>query len=248
MRRGPGGSTGTDGGAGPPGTAPCGGLRAGAPRVATAVALAALPALGGCLEPGEPTYEDARVAWAAYPETVVVGETFSFEAAGPASTTTCAYLDTLMLEIGDSAATVSARRRVYDNPWCSETRVSFYEVRAVEVARPGRYPVRTAGGRELGALVAVDSGRFSPLTTRGEGTVARAGGCLLFGPGWASNQRTFALRDAPEEVRRVAGTDTVVRVAGDLLGYSLCGDFGSRPTVRVDSARVTDRTVDDWYP
>lgn len=200
------------------------------------------------MDPGEPTPDDTPVAWAAYPETVVVGREFSFEVAGPLATNSCARFDTLVLEVSDSAVALAARREVFTEGWCSEGRTSFYEVRALVVPRAGRYPVRTAAGRDLGTLVAADSGIFSAMHTVGEGTVRYAGGCFFFGPGWAHGQRPFPLRDAPARVRRVAGTDTVVRVAGRLRGYSRCGGYGSRPSIRVDSARVTDRTGADWYP
>lgn len=215
-----------------------------------ALPLAALPALlaSACLVPGEPVADDAHVAWAAYPDTVVAGATFSFELAGPVARNTCGRLDTARVEVGDSTITLWARREVYPEAWCSDERVSFYEVRSMEMARPGRYTVRTADGRPLGTMMVRDSGTFSRVRTRGEGTLRSGGGCLFFGPGWGSNQRPFALRGAPPRLEALAGTDTVVRVEGVLLGFSLCGGFGSRPSIRVDTAWATGRTGDDWYP
>lgn len=216
-------------------------------RARGAVILLALAA-SACLVPGEPVPDRAHVAWAAYPDTVVAGEAFSFELAGPVARNTCGQLDTAAVAVGDSSITLSARRQVYPDAWCSDERVSFYEVRAMRMERPGRYPVRTVDGRELGAMVVVDSGAFSRVYTRGEGTLRSGGGCLFLGPGWGSNQRPFALRQAPDRLQALAGTDSVVRVEGALLGFSLCGGFGSRPSIRVDTAWVTGRTGADWYP
>lgn len=207
----------------------------------------ALLAVAACFDPGEPTEDDARIAWAAFPDTVLVGEPFAFEAAGPLAVNTCGRFDTLLLAVSDSAVDLAARRLVYTDAWCSDERVSWYEVREAAIPRAGRFPVRTPGGVELGTIVARDSGAFSPSRARGEGTVRSAGGCLFFGPGWAHGQRPFPLRDPPDRLRRVAGTDTVVWMEGALRGYEQCGGYGTRPSVRVDSARVTDRTGDDWY-
>lgn len=215
-------------------------------KILAALAFPAL--LAGCLDPGEPTPDEARVTWAAYPETVRAGELFSLEAAGPLSADACARFDTLVLGISDSSVTLSARRQVYTEAWCTDDRLSFYEVRAVRVPGAGRYPVQAAGGSELGILVARDSAGFSRMRAIGEGTVRHAGPCLFFGPGWAHNQRPFPLRDPPDRLRRVADTDTVVWLAGRLTGYVQCGGYGSRPAIRVDTVRVTDRTGDDWFP
>lgn len=217
-----------------------------AARHGAVVALAAVAA-AGCLDPGEPTPSEARVAWVAYPETVQTAETFSFEAAGPVSPNSCGRLDTFTVAVTDSAVEVTARREVFRDAMCSDDRVSWYQVRALRIDRPGRYRVRSAEGRSLGKLVAVDSARFTGMTARGLGTLGRGGGCLLFGPGWLGNQRPFALRGAPDGLDRLAGTDTLVHVVGRLVGYGLCGGFGSRLTIRVDSARATGRTGDDWY-
>lgn len=217
-----------------------------APTVPLVVLAALLSA--GCFEVGEPVSDRAIVAWAAYPETVLVDQPFSFELAGPVAPNTCGRLDTAAVAVTDSVVRLSADRLVYPEAWCSGERVAFYEVRPLRIGRPGRYPVRTEEGLELGTLVVVESGQFSSIWTRGLGTVREGGGCLLFGPGWASNQRPFALEDAPAAVDRVAGTDTLVRVDGRLVGFSLCGGFGSRPTIVVESVRVTERTGSGYYP
>lgn len=217
------------------------------PTTGTLLVLAAAAAAAGCLDIGEPTPAPARVAWVAYPETVVTGETFSFEAAGPISDNSCGRLDTATVVLTDSTVEVSARREVFREAMCSDERRSWYQVRALELDRPGRYPVHTGDGWEAGTLVTVDSGRFSALAARGLGTLRAGGGCIFFGPGWANNQRPFALRGLPPELERLAGTDTLVHVVGRLLGYSLCGGFGSRPAIRVDSARAAGRTGESWY-
>lgn len=213
---------------------------------------AALVAAGAgstsCLDPGEPTPGPAEVAWAAYPDTVVTGNVFSFEFAGPVSLNSCGRLDTATVALEDSTIRLSARRSVFREAMCSDDRISFYQVRPMTVEEAGSYAVRAAAGRALGTLVAVDSGTFSPMGTRGWGTLRVGGGCLFFGPGWANNQRPFALRGAPGELGRLAGTDTLVHVEGRLVGFSLCGGYGSRPAIRVDRARVTDSVASDWYP
>lgn len=214
----------------------------------TAALVACLAGASGCLEIGEPTPGPARVAWAAYPDTVVMGEVFSFELAGPVSRNSCGRLDTARVVVGDSEIRLSAERSVFLDAMCSDDRISFYEVRPLALERAGTYRVVTEDGRSLGSLAVVDSGAFSPMETRGWGTLHAGGGCLFFGPGWTGNQRPFALRDAPEELRRLAGTDTLVRVEGTLTGFALCGGFGSRPAIRVESARVTDSVAASWYP
>lgn len=213
------------------------------------LALAALAvAVGtlGCWRIGEPTPGEAFVTWAAYPETVVAGEVFSFEFAGPVAPSACGRLDTATLALTDSTVDLAARRSTFD-AMCADQRVSFYEARPISIERPGRYTVRTGHGVELGALVAVDSGSFTPMRAIGEGTLERAGGCLLFGPGWMGNQRPFALRDAPDRLEALVETDTIVGVAGRLLGFSSCAWYGSRPTIRVDSTWVTGREAADYY-
>jgi hypothetical protein len=81
----------------------------------------------------------------------------------------------------------------------------------------------------------------------GAGTLRRAGGCLLFGPGWAYNQRPFALRGAPQEIAELDDPDRVVFVDGRLAGYALCGAYGSRPAIAVGRAEVTEDVADDYY-
>lgn len=198
-----------------------------------------------CWRIGEPTESEAIVSWAAYPDTVLVGQTFSLEFAGPVSPNACGRLDTAIVEIGADAIRLAGRRSVYDT-MCSDSPVAFYEARPLEIETAGRYRV-LAGGTALGELVAVDSGRFAPMRARGEGTVTEAGGCLLFGPGWVGNQRPFVLRGAPEAIRAEIDTGRRIYVAGTLAGFRLCGAFGSRPVISVDSARVTDRRVEDYY-
>ena len=102
-------------------------------------------------------------------------------------------------------------------------------------------------GSELGTITATDSGSFSRMRASGEGTVSRAGGCLLFGPGWIGNQRPFALRGAPDAVAAESESGRRVWITGLLSGFTLCGSFGSRPVIEVDRARVTDGRVDDYY-
>lgn len=224
--------------------------RAGPGRARTGAAaglLAVTLALGACWRIGEPTESAALVTWAAYPDTVVVGAVFSFEFAGPVTPNTCGRLDTAIVTVGDSTIDLSARRSVYDTA-CSRDLVSFYEARPLRIERSGAYQVRTAGGRGLGRLVAVDSGSFSRMRTQGEGTVREVGGCWLFGPGWLGNQRPFALRGAPPGVLEEAEErDRILHVEGSLAGFALCGAFGSRPSVRVDTAWVEDRGVEDYY-
>lgn len=203
--------------------------------------------MAGCWRIGEPTPGPAYVTWAAYPETVLVGDRFSFEFAGPVAPTACGRLDTASLAITDSTIELAAHRSTFD-AMCARQRVSFYEARAIALERAGRYAVRTAEGRELGTLVAVDSGAFTPMRAIGEGTLATGGGCLLFGPGWMGNQRPFALLGAPDELLALADTDRVVGTEGRLLGFSSCGTYGSRPTIRVRRAWVTERTAADYYP
>ena len=207
-----------------------------------AVALAAT----GCWRVGEGTPGDAPVTWAAYPDTVVTGETFSFEFAGPGARSACGRLDTATLSVTDSTIRLDARRTTFD-AMCAGDRVSFYEARAIRLERPGTYAVLTGDGRALGTLVARDSGRFSRMRAVGEGTLERAGGCLVFGPGWTGNQRPFALREAPERLDAEAGTDRVVGVAGRVVGFTSCSWYGSRPTIRVDSVWMTDRKGSDYY-
>ena len=199
-----------------------------------------------CWRTGEPTPGEGRVTWAAYPESVRVGETFLFEFAGPITPTACGRLDTATLAVGPAGIELAARRSTF-SAVCANQRISFYEARPLVIDAAGSYPVRTADGRDLGTLVATDSGPFSRIVTIGEGTVREAAGCVFFGPGWIGNQRIFALSGAPRSVRDVAGSDRVVHVEGMLRGFSSCGNWGSRPRIRVDTAWVTDRSAADWY-
>lgn len=214
--------------------------------LAATAGLALAIGLAGCWRIGEPTPGEALVTWAAYPETVIVGETFSFEFAGPVARTACGRLDTATVSVTDSTIELAARRSTFD-AMCAKQRVSFYEARPIAIERPGRYPVRTADGRGLGTLVAVDSGRFTPMRAIGEGTLETAGGCVLFGPGWIGNQRPFALRAAPPALEAEVETGRVVHVEGRLAGFSLCSWYGSRPAIQVDTAWVTERFGADYY-
>lgn len=213
-------------------------------RAATVAALLAL-VLAGCWRLGEPTGSPAVVTWAAFPDTVRAGETFSFEFAGPVSRDACTRLDTAYVTVSGGGVEITARRSSYET-LCPDDRVSFYEAPPLRIERPGRYPVR-ASGREFGTLVVVEEGEFSPVTARGEGTLRRAGGCLFFGPGWANNQRPFALQGDTRGLDRWAGTDTVVWVRGRLSGFAMCGPYGSRPRILVEEARATDRAGEDYY-
>ncbi len=209
------------------------------------LAMIALLVSAACWRIGEPTESDAVVAWAAFPDTVVAGQLFSFEFAGPVSHNACGRLDTALVELGGRELRLSGRRSVYDT-MCSDSPVAFYEARPFQIDTVGSYDVH-AGDLDLGGIVVVDSGRFSPMRARGEGTVTEAGGCLLFGPGWVGNQRPFALRGAGPAIRAEVDSERRVHIVGDLAGYRLCGPFGSRPVIAVDTSWVTNRTVDDYY-
>ncbi len=208
-------------------------------------ALVTLVLTAGCWRTGEPTPGEAFVTWAAYPETVVVGSTFSFEFAGPISPTACGRLDTATLAITDSTVELAARRSTF-RAICANQKIGFYEARPLEISTPGSYPVRTSTGLDLGTLVATDSGQFSSVYTWGEGTIREVAGCWFFGPGWIGGQRIFVLSSLPTEVQQV-GTDRIVYVRGRLRGFASCGSWGSRPRIRVDTAWVTDRRVGDVY-
>jgi hypothetical protein len=202
--------------------------------------------ISACWRTGEPTPSAGLVTWAAYPDSVRVGATFSFEFAGPISGTACGRLDTALLAVTETEIVIEARRSTF-RAVCANQRISFYEARPIALERAGRYAVRTAGGRSLGTLVATDSGAFSAIGTRGEGTVREAGGCWLFGPGWVGNQRVFSLSGAPEGIKEMSETDRIVHVEGRLRGFTTCGSWGSRPRIEVDTAWVTDRRGADWY-
>lgn len=207
----------------------------------------ALAVSAACWRVGEPTPGDAQVAWAAYPDTVVAGETFSFEFAGPVSRNSCARLDTATVSVEDSAVVVDARREVFDT-MCPDDRVSYYRAGALRLPAPGRYPVRSAAGRDLGAITALDSGTFASMKVVGWGTLQHGGGgCVFFGPGWANNQRPFHVEGIPDGAREVIGRDRVVWLRGRLYGWTLCGAYGSRPRIMVDSMRVTEQLAETYY-
>ncbi len=200
----------------------------------------------GCWRLGEGTSSEALVAWAAYPETVEVGAPFSFEFGGPVSENQCGRLDTATLAVTDSSIELAARRTTFQSV-CAPQHVSYYEARPITLDAPGHYRVRTATDIDLGTLVATDGGGFSGIRTRGEGTIREAGGCWLFGPGWIGAQRVFALDGLSPELRE-AETDRIVHVRGRLRGFISCGNWGSRPRIRVDTAWITDKRVGDLYP
>lgn len=177
----------------------------------------------------------------------MAGEQFPLEFAGPISPNACGRLDTAVVVVTDSTVELSARRTTYET-MCSDTPVSFYEVRAMELP-PGTYTVR-AGDAELGRIVALEGGTFAPMQAAGLGTVDQAGECLLFGPGQLGNQRPFALIGRADDLGRLGpavGSRRLVHVRGTLAGFTLCGSFGSRPAIRVSEARLLDREADDYY-
>lgn len=200
-----------------------------------------------CWRIGEPTESDAVVAWAAFPDTVVAGEAFPFEFAGPVTPDGCGRLDTAVVAVTDTSIELSATRVTFET-MCSDAPVSFYEVRPIELS-PGGYDVK-ADGAVLGRIVATEGGRFSTMRAAGTGTVERVSGCILFGPGQLGNQRPFALVGPDRELARLGpalGRRRLVDVRGTLSGFTLCGSFGSRPAIRVSEVRVLDRGVEDYY-
>ena len=68
-----------------------------------------------CWRIGEPTESAAVITWAAFPDTVVVGQTFSFEFAGPVSPDACGRLDTAVVRLEGPEIRLSGRRSVYDS-------------------------------------------------------------------------------------------------------------------------------------
>lgn len=187
------------------------------------------------------------MVWAAFPDTVVAGEPFPFEFAGPITPNACGRLDTAVVAVSDTTIELSARRTTFET-MCGDTPITFYEVRALELPA-GRYTVR-AGSVELGGIVAVQEGPFSPMRAVGSGTVERGGGCVLFGPGQLGNQRPFALIGPVEHLEGLEpalGTRRLVDVRGTLSGFTLCGTFGSRPAIRVSQARLLERSANDYY-
>ena len=203
-----------------------------------------LAPLSGCWEIGEPTPSDAIVSWAAFPDTVVAGEVFSMEFAGPITPDACGRLDTATVAIGDSSVVLQASRLTYDTT-CPDTPISFYEARPLQLPE-GTYTIRSES-RIFGQVVAVDSGSFSRMGAVGEGTVDVGGGCTLFGPGRLGNQRPFALLGDIGDVTTVAGSNRVVWVRGDLSGFTLCDSFGSRPAIRVSEWEIRDGASEDYY-
>lgn len=207
-----------------------------------------LVVLSGCWRIGEPTTSDAVVAWAAWPDTVAAGERFPLEFAGSITPNTCGRLDTAIVAVTNTSIELSARRTTYET-MCTDTPVGFYEVRALELPA-GTYAVR-AGSEVLGHVVAIDGVRFAPMRARGRGTVRRAGGCVLFGPGrLGGNQRPFALvgpADLLAALEPALGAHRLVEVRGTLSGFTLCGNFGSRPAIRVSEVRNLDVGPDDYY-
>jgi len=203
-------------------------------------------AISGCWRTGDPTPSAAIITWTGYPDTVRVGAPFSLEFAGPISPTACGRLDTETLAVSGREILIEARRSTFAAV-CAKQRISFYEARPLTLTVAGEYAVRTVDGRDFGAIVATDSGPFSSVRTRGEGTVREIAGCWLFGPGWIGDQRLFALARLPAEVREVAGSDRIIHVRGTLRGFASCGNWGSRPRIRVDTAWVTDRRTSGWY-
>ena len=213
----------------------------------TALPLLLAALLAACWRIGEPTESDAVVAWAAFPDTVAAGEVFPFEFAGPITPNACGRLDTAAVAVTDTSIELSARRITYET-MCSDTPIGFYEVRALELPA-GVYAVR-AGPVVLGRIVALEDGGFAPMRASGVGQVERAGGCILFAPGQLGNQRPFALLGGAgmrDRLEPVLGTRRLVDVRGTLSGFTLCGDFGSRPVIRVSDLRVLERTTDDYY-
>jgi hypothetical protein len=209
--------------------------------------LGLLVLFAGCWRIGEPAASDAVVAWAAWPDTVAAGELFPLEFAGPISPNACGRLDTAVVVVTDTSIELSARRTTYET-MCSDTPVGFYEVRAIELPA-GTYVVR-AGGDVLGRVVALEAGEFAPLRAVGLGTVQRAGGCLLFGPGQLGNQRPFALLGDAHRLAALepaVGVRRLVHVRGTLSGFTLCGSFGSRPAIQVSETRLLDRSANDYY-
>ena len=79
----------------------------------------------------------------------------------------------------------------------------------------------------------------------GRGDDPRGGRLLLFGRG---DRKPAVFASRPEPELREAGTDRVLHVRGRLRGFISCGNWGSRPRIRVDTAWATDRRVGDLYP
>ena len=71
---------------------------------------AAVCSTAACWRIGEPTADEAIVTWAAYPDTVLVAQPFSFELAGPVSPSTCGRLDTARVVLTGDEIVLSAER------------------------------------------------------------------------------------------------------------------------------------------
>ena len=98
------------------------------------------------------------MSWAAFPDTVIAGEVFSLEFAGPITPNACGRLDTAVVAVNDTSIYLQARRVTYDTS-CPRTPVSFYEARPMRLLT-GTYVV--LGDRQtFGRIVALDSGTFS---------------------------------------------------------------------------------------
>lgn len=207
-----------------------------------------LLALTACWRIGEPSESDAVVAWAAFPDTVGADEVFPFEFAGPITPDACGRLDSAVVAVTQSSIELSARRLTFDT-MCPDSPVGFYEVRALSLPA-GSYEVR-AGTVVLGRIESIRDARFAPMRAAGTGTLRRAGGCILFGPGRiGGNQRPFALRgtDLNGDVGNAALDGLrLVEMRGTVSGFTVCGEFGSRPVIRVDELTVLDRSADDYY-
>jgi len=211
------------------------------PRV---VGLLLLVIAAGCWRIGEPTSSEALVSWAAFPDTVIAGEVFSLEFAGPITPNSCGRLDTATVAVTDSTVFLRASRVTYDTS-CPRTPVSFYQARAMQLDQ-GTYSV--VGERQtFGQIVALDSGSFSRMHVSGEGTVRASGGCTLFGPGRLGNQRPFALVGNTGLITGSLDADRVVWIRGTLSGFALCGSFGSRPAIRVEETAIRDGSSEDYY-
>ncbi len=222
------------------------------PNVKTLLILV-VSAVAGCWFFAEPETSEAHVMWVAHPDTVRVGALFSLEFGGPISQTACGRLDTAQVVVTESSIELSAQRRTI-NAICAPQNIGFYQTRGMQLSEPGRYEVRNRAGVSFGSLVAIEEGDFSRVRTRGEGTVRQVGDCLLFGPGWVGGQHLLSIRSRggvltqPPAHLLAADPEQVVFVRGDLRGFDQCGPWGSRPVILVDTAWVTERTIDDIYP
>jgi len=113
-------------------------------RCAGTIALIAALLSTACWRIGEPTESAAVITWAAFPDTVVVGQPFSFEFAGPVSPDACGRMDTAIVHIEGSVIRLSGRRSVYDT-MCANSPVAFYEARPLLLSATPDPPGRVAG-------------------------------------------------------------------------------------------------------